>query len=74
MGHLRLVLEVLLFFPCALCWKFDSFWSLNTLGLTPLGFDSQEATTILFLWNLGFKIPDSEVQVLISSESWPLKS
>jgi len=48
MGALRLVLEILLFFPCTLCWKFDSFWSFNTLGLTPFGFDSHEATTVLF--------------------------
>ena len=58
MGPLRLVLEVLLFFPRTLWCKLDSFWSLNTLGLTPFGFGSQEAATVFFFWNLDFKIPD----------------
>ena len=61
MGPLRLVLEVLLFFYCTLCWKFGGFCSLNTLGLTPFGFGSQEATIVFLLWTLGFKIPDSEL-------------
>ena len=60
MGPLRLVLEVLLFFPCTLCCKFDSLLSLNTLGLAPFAFDSLEATTVLFFWNLDFKMPDSD--------------
>jgi len=35
MGPLGLVLEVLLFFFCALCFKLSGFYSFNTLGLTP---------------------------------------
>jgi len=60
MGLLGLVLEVLLFFFCALCFKLSGFCSFNTLGLTPFGFESHEATFVFLLWNLGFKTIDSE--------------
>ena len=59
MGPLRLVLEVLFFTSCTLCCEFDSLWLTSTLGLALFGFDSQEATTVFFFWNLDFKIPNS---------------
>jgi len=60
MGPLRLVLEVLLFTSCTLWCEFDCFWLTNILGLVPFGFDSHEATIVLFFWDLDFKILDSE--------------
>jgi hypothetical protein len=49
MGPLWLLLEVLIFFFCALYLKLSEFYSLNTLGLTTFGFGSHEATTVFFL-------------------------
>jgi len=59
MGPLRLVLEVLLFTSCTLRCGFESFWLIITLGLIPFSSDSPEAITVLFFWDLDFKIPDS---------------
>ena len=59
MGPLGLVLEVLLFTSCTLRCGFGSFWLTITLGLTPFGFYSPEAATVLFFWNLDFKTPNS---------------
>ena len=64
MGPLSLLPEVLLFISCTLCCKFDYFWLTNTLGLAAFGFNSQEATTVLFFWNLDYKIPDSSFNKL----------
>jgi len=48
MGPLGLVLEVLLFTSYTLRCGFGSFGLTITLGLTPFGFDSLEAATVLF--------------------------
>ena len=74
MGPLRLVVEVLLFTSCTLCCEFDSFWLTYTLGLTPFGFDSQEATTILFFWNLDFKDTRLLFQQTLRNRFWSLQN
>ena len=60
MGSLGLVVQVLLFFFCALCLKLSDFCSFNALGLTPFGFESHEAAIVFLLWNLGFMTSNSE--------------